>query len=214
MRRVNWTSSDARTLVQDYLNERYRDVVSSVGLAQTRYGLVLLSVTAGDNQVSSNGVAKLQSVFDTTVRKRPLAEWTVKQMRDRDAAAEVVGPPEAYAVLEHENDTITLLLWPKPTENQTLSADALLAGVDMVNDADEPSFPTDFHNVLIYGATADAFLKMEKPVLARDAEAKYQTRLADLRYFLAKSAYLSRAPQDAFGQLPGRRVWPYGNLAT
>lgn len=206
--RLNWTSSESDALVQDYLNERYRQVVSSVNMARVRFGTVTANTSIGVNTITFTSVAKPLSVYDTVTLKRELEETTTDDIRQRDAAAAATGTPTHYAVLTHTDDEVRLLLYPKPTAVQALSMDALLAGTDMSANADEPAFPVDFHDVLIYGAEADGRLKMEKPALYEKLDAKFEKRLSELRYFLIKSANLNQTPRDRWVTSSSRFRWP------
>lgn len=213
---LNLSSDDARERVKAHLNQRYREVQSSVNLAATRRGSVNFVTTPGQAQVTASGIAKLFTLYDPTVHDRVLGETTLNQIRLEDPAGDITGVPERYAIVTHVNDTITLHLTPIPDAVYTLSADCLLAGTDMVDDDDEPALPTDFHDILVHGALSDEWAKMEKFRPAADrAEAKFAERLSDLRYFLAKSAFLRRQQVDMHAptSLIGRRVWPYQNLA-
>jgi hypothetical protein len=102
-----------------------------------------------------------------------------------------------------------MMLYPKPNSVYNLSADVLAIGTDMTADGDVPTFPEDFHDILVEAVLKDELSKMEKLQYSRDAERKFEKRLSELRYFLAKRAYLSRRPVDRFGGLT-TKVWPYG----
>lgn len=214
MGRLNWTSTDARALVKNYLNERYREVVSSVNTARTRRGLVTFTTVIGNSYVTGTGIAKLLDLYDAVTLKRPLDEVSVDEIRARDAAAEVTGTPTHYAIFKHQDDEITLLLYPQPTAVAALTADALIAGTDMSADTDEPTIPVDFQDVLIHGAEAEGRVKMEKPKQALESERKFEKRLSELRFFLVKSAHLHQAPRDNANVSLSRRVWPYSNLGV
>jgi hypothetical protein len=71
----------------------------------------------------------------------------------------------------------------------TLYADGYV-NVSTLSGSDIPDFPESFHDILIWGAMADEYRKMEKLPLMQDAEANYEKRLSDLRMFIAKSSYL------------------------
>lgn len=196
MSRLSWASTDARTLVKEYLNQRYRETCSSLNMAPTRRGPITFTTAVGNNKVTATGVAKVFAIYDAVTLKRPLDETTVDDILSRDPANTVTGTPTHYAVYKHIDDEITLLLYPEPTAIAALTADALLAGTDMAADADEPTIPVDFHDVLIHGAEADGRNKMEKAALALLSEKKFEKRLGELRYFIVKSAYLSQSPRD------------------
>lgn len=212
LNRVNWSSTEARELVKDYLNERYRQVCSSVNAARTRRGVVSFNTVNGSPNVSISA-AKVFNIFDAVYLKSLLNEVTVTDIRARDAAAVVVGRPTDYAVEEHENDTVQLMFFPKPNGVYALQADVLKTGTDMTDNADQPTIPEDFQDVLILGAVADVLDKMEKWAAAQKQEAKFEKRLGELRYFLIKSAHLRQTPQDNGGSTTSATRWPYSNMA-
>ena len=207
MSRLNWTSTDARDLVKNYLNERYREVCSSVGAEKTRRGNVTFTTAAGNNLVTGTGIAKLLGLYDAVTLDRPLQEVSVDDIKSMDPAADTTGTPTHYAIYKHIDDEITLLLYPEPTAIAALTADALLAGTDMSGDSDEPTIPVDFQDVLIHGAEADGRTKMEKPALALVSERKFDKRLSELRFFITKSAYLRQVPIDSGNRRVSRFSW-------
>ena len=73
----------------------------------------------------------------------------------------------------------------------TLYADAL-STVTTLSGSQKPDFPESFHDILIYGAMADEYFKMEKPQMAQMFDQKFEQRLSDLRGFIAKTAYLDQ----------------------
>jgi hypothetical protein len=215
MSRLNLTSSDARTRVKHELNTRYREVQTGVNLERTRRGEVSIVTVANNPLVTKTGVAKILSIFDPTHLKRPLREVSQNQIRLMDAAGQVVGIPDTYAINTHTNDTVVIRFTPVPDAIYTLKADCILAGTDMSADADEPSFPTDFHDILVRGVMSDELNKMEKQRPAADKEeAKFEKRLAELRYFMIKSRYLSLVTMDNYANLGlSAKVWPYTSVS-
>jgi hypothetical protein len=197
MERLNLTSTEARTRIKAELNDRYREVQSAVNLARTRRGVKSFNTVSGNANVTVSGVAKLLNVYDPVILKRPLDEATPDQIRVLDAAGVTSGPPRLYAVQVHSADEITLLLWPKPASVSGLKSDAILAGTDMSADADEPSFPEDYHDILVHGVLADEYAKIDKLRPAGDKEeAKFEKRLGELRYFIISSGYLNMVSND------------------
>lgn len=209
MSRLNWSSTDHRTMVKAYLNDRYREVCSSVSTEKTRRGPITFTTAIGNNLVTGTGIAKLFTLYDAVTLKRALTEVSVDEIKALDPAADTTGTPTHYAVYKHIDDEITLLLYPEPTAVAALTGDALLAGTDMSADADEPTIPVDFQDVLVHGAEADGRTKMEKPALALVSERKFEKRLGELRYYLVKSAYLHQVPVDSGTRVRPRSAWPY-----
>jgi len=216
MNRLNLTSSDARTRIKVELNLRYAQVQSTVNLDRTRRGQASFTTVSGNSLTTASGIAKVLSVFDPTILMNVLGEVTVNQIRLMDAPQQVTGIPFLYAINNHINNAVTLRLFPQPTAANVLQADVLLAGTNMVEDTDEPSFPTDFHDCLVYGVCADELLKMDKArPLAISMEERYKERVSELRYFVIKSAYLHLTQQDNYLQNGlNARVWPWANLGS
>ena len=214
MNRLNLTSTDARTRIKTELNLRYREVQSSVNMAPTRRGLITFPVSSGVPTTTQSGVAKVLSVYDPIYLLQPLVEISLNQLRMQDAPEIVVGVPYEYVIDNFENNIVTLRLFPVPSVTYDLSADALLAGIDMVSDSDEPAFPDDYHDVLVHGSLADELNKMEKYKAALVEDGAFQRRLSDLRYFIMKSAWMQGPRQtDRFlGFGLSSRIWPFSNL--
>lgn len=205
------SSSDARARVKTFLNQRYREVQSSTNLARTRRGSVNFVTAAGSSTSTATGIAKLFTLYDPTTLDRVLSEVTLAQMREKDPTTTTTGYPYEYAITSHVADAMTVRLWPQPTAIATLVADCLLAATELSGDTDDPAIPTDFHDILVRGAKADELMRMEKARhLADKEEQKFAERLSELRYFLAKSSYLTTVPVDRAGIASGGQVWPYG----
>lgn len=199
MGRLNLTTTEARTRIKSRINERYRQIQSTLHLAPTRYGTVTFTTASGQATVTASGVAKIFNLYDQTTLKRTLDEVTLLQLRESDVAGEQVGSPQKYAISQHKNDIVVLELRPIPTATASLKSDALIAGTDMSADADVPTIPVDFHDAIEYGAVADEMDKLEKKPLADKYEKKFEKRLRELRYFMAKSAYLTQRQSDLEG---------------
>lgn len=210
MSRLNLTSADQRARVRMELNDRYREVQSSLNLGRTRRASKTFTTVSGTATVVASGVSLLETLYDTTILKRPLEEVPLSWIRERDAAASVTGTPEVYAVQSHTNDVLTLRLYPKPDAVQVLSADVLATGTDMTEADDEPSFPSDFHDILVHGALADEYMKIEKArPLAEAEERKFEKRLSELRLHIARGQWLSRQTTDNMSRSLGTTARGY-----
>lgn len=198
MTRLNLTSTSARARIKDEINDRYRMVQTSLGLARTRRGSKNFTTASGNSTTTvASGIAKVFTVYDPTNLKQILTETTLPAIRQRDPASAVKGFPREYAVKLHTNDAIVLQLFPQPQAAGTLVADCLLSGTDMSVDGDSPAFPTDFHDILVIGVMADELDHVEKTrPLADKFETRFEKRLAELRYFIAKSSYLVTKQSD------------------
>ena len=97
--------------------------------------------------------------------------------------------PKNYAILKTTSNSVTILLDQAPTSAYNLIADTVVELSDL-SGSNEPAFSESYHDVLIEGTLAKEYKKLEKTQLAKDAKAEYESRLSDLRMFVAKSGYL------------------------
>lgn len=206
MDRLNLTSDEATARIGKYVNQRFKRVVSSVGLESavrttTEADAVIANryLTFGGGGEDEDSVIKLLAVYDaTTTPNRVISEISFDQMRNTMPHSE---PAQQYAISLMGNKSVQIFMDCTPTTTFTLTAD-VIANSDTLADDDEPTFAENFHDILVFGAKADELKKMEKFDLAKDAEKDYQERIADLRFFIVKSAYLDSRQGD-------RRRRPY-----
>lgn len=197
MARLNLTTTAARTRIKDILNERLRRVATSTNVGRTRYGAISTATVAATPTVTTTGgggqpgIIKVRTV-SIPLENRVLDERTVDQMKTYDPDLSQTGIPRFYAIQKINATTLLIRLWPTPDAVYTLTIEGILAGTDMSADADVPGMPEDFHDMLVYGALADEYPHLEKTDLALFNEQKFEKRLSDLKYFIAKSAYLRR----------------------
>lgn len=205
MGRLNLTSSDARTRVKAEINERYRSMLSSTGLARTRLTVAGSFNTVAGTYVTSLSVAKVLNLVYTSLG-RVLQELTLDQIRLLDPDSTRTGAPEAYAITGANATTTSVYVWPKPDAIYAIQYDALTNITDLSADGDVPVFPADFHDALVFGVLSDELLKLEKLELARSAEEKFDERVRGLRYFVRKSAYLH---EQQGSEAVSAGVWPF-----
>ena len=184
--RLNLTSVQALARIGRSINERYRWVVSSAGLITTSRGSATATTTIGNRSLAFSG-EKILSVYNTAFTPpMVLTERTFDELRNSILGTD---PPINYAIQLMGGSTVTIFLGSIPATAYLLTADtetnqAVLQG-GMV-----PAFAEDFHDVLIYGGMVTELEKMEKYDLAAKQESLFEKRLSDLRFFIAKSAYL------------------------
>jgi hypothetical protein len=190
MDRLKLTSPDSRSRIKDFLNERYRAVATSCGLSSVRFGTVSQATVAG---TVSYAVAGLVHPITVTypAGNRVLIEKTQDFIRNLDPDASVEGAPQYFVISRHNATTVTLSIWPKPDDAYDLTIDGIVTGTDMSADGDIPALPEDFHDTLVFGATADELMKLEKAGLAQGMEGKFKDRLGELRYFCSVRSYLT-----------------------
>lgn len=187
--RLNLTSPTAITRIGVTVNDYYAQIVTAIGLntsvRTTAYGVV----SPGSQFVDFTGIQKVTGVYmpgDT--QDRVLSEVLNPDMRESTHPTSDL--PSKYAVYRVGARTASIWIDVVPTTAFTLIADGVIEQ-STLSDDDEPAFPASFHDVLIHGVMMDELRKMEKTSLAVDRQNLYEQRLADLKYFLAKSAYLT-----------------------
>jgi hypothetical protein len=201
MTSLNLTTTDARTRVKRHINRYLRKATSGTGLAKIRRTTTTVNTTANTATLTVPNTADVLSVYDAVNLKRPLTELSLQDYRKLDADASTVGYATSYVIHKHLVDSVVLLLYPKPSSVYALSFDVLALGTDLSADADEPPIPEDFHDLLVDGARYEELLKMEKAnALAKAAINSYTERVSELRYYLAKRAYLSQTQTDRYTQ--------------
>lgn len=210
--RLNLTSVDATNRVGEYVNDRYRQATSSIGLEPVRLQATTVVVTAGQvglPEITATDYDKINRIMlvDTDVSPntfRVLKEMTYDELTSIPTNSDL---PHAWAVKTFGAHSITYVLDAyTPTDPFTLNLNGYTRLTD-ISSSTEPVFPEDFHDILIHGAMSDELRKMEKPDLAGIAEGKYESRLSDLRMFIAKSAYLDIAQGKDRPSVSWYRPW-------
>jgi hypothetical protein len=186
--RLNLTSPESTARIGQFVNSRYRRVTSSLGLNTSRRAVVTTATVAGTDTVSFT-MEKIEVLYDST-NHQVLQEFTYDELRNKHIESPASGTPREYAIMNQGSSTVTVLLYPTPDAILTLSADGL-ANASTLSGTNVPAFPADFHDILVFGAMADEYQKMEKPGQSQTMEVQYAARVSDLRYHLAKSSYLS-----------------------
>src|SRR5688572_14097097 len=182
---VNLTSQDADTRVGQSLNRHYRRITSSLGLDSSRFVTRTVTTTAGVQTVEFTEIEKIDRLLDTTDSNnvRLLREVEVHQLRSSQPGT---GDPCLWALQSAGASTITVLLDTLPQDDYTLQADGRAALADLQG-ADEPAFPESFHTILVWFVIAEELLKKEKDKLAAAYDAKAESLLSELRFYLADS---------------------------
>lgn len=206
LQRTNLTSTEARTRVGIEVNEVYKDLVSSMGMETTVRG-VTLGLTESDSRYVTFGVdgdvpdkvIKLMSVFlPTTIAPPPYNVLTSATFDELRNTIPGTWPPMRYAISKTGATTVEIFLDAQappaplvgPYVPLQLYADCMLAS-DTMEDTDQPFFPENFHDALVYGTMVIELDKMEKEERAAAAQVKFDRRASELRMFIAKDAYLA-----------------------
>lgn len=163
---------------KDYLNTRYRRALgSSPDWPWKRVHKTNLTISANARSATlPTGSWRVESVVDFTnfTPLRPLDGTTAPALID--PAEDASGAPTWYRVYGN-----AIEVWPKPDTNITLHVDILINAVDLSADGDFPVFPPEYHDLLVEGALADAYLDDGQPQSAQPHEASYMAILKDMQ---------------------------------
>jgi hypothetical protein len=204
MGRFDLTTSVARTRVKARINERYRELVTSLGLGKVRRATSTFATVDGTTTYTPTNLIKPFTVT-YTAGNRVLLERTEAQIREQDPDISQTGAPRYYVVVGYGASTVSLRIYPTPDDAYTITYEGIVRGTALSSDGDIPVLPEDFHDILVLGPCEDEALKQEKTELARQFRdqrlgppgRKHEGRVGELRYFLHKSAYLhTRQGQD------------------
>lgn len=183
--RLNLTSATALTRIEQTLNERYRWVVSSLGLRTAVLTTVSANTVSGNRSVAFTGVTKIFSVFNPTPNPPVrLSEADFDFLRNQTVEATTTSPTQ-FAVQIMGAQSVTIFLSCVPGSAFQLQADAEKSILSLTSLA-SPAFSEDFHDVLVYGAMSSELEKMQRYDLAKAQEDRYEKRLGDLRTFIGK----------------------------
>lgn len=198
MQRLNLTSDDAETRIGVFINQKYKEVTTSIGLITSRRVTSSITVDPTDTvtfpdlpQLTIGFMEKVNRIYRTTDATGTVGVNVLPQLSVDELTAypTLNGLPRNWAVYRMGAGEVTIVLDGVPTTSTfVLNIEGYDLAETLADDA-EPFIPTDFHDILIEGAKTEELLKMEKANLASIAEAKFTSRLSDLKMFIAKSAF-------------------------
>lgn len=191
--RMNLSSNTALARVGRSINERYKWLASELGFETVGRAIATTKTRIDDRSVifgpSPIAVTKILSVFnEATTPPTILTPILFDDMRNQ--TTKTSDSPREYAIQLMGAKSITIFLSDTPATSYALKAD-VLANLSTLSGEMEPSFSEDYHNLLVYGGMATEYDKLADTEVADKFEAKFHTRLAELRLQIAKSAYLN-----------------------
>jgi len=202
---MNLTSETAQRRVGKDVNRLYRQVVSSLGMETSVPGIVTATTEIDNRLLEFDGAVKIFAVWNPALAPSfPLVQVTLDEIRNSPVRED---PARRYAVYIQAPTSTTIFLDSVPSTEYDLTADVELA-IDDLSDDDVPIFPEDFHDLLVDGACATEARKMEKLDVAADYNGLFQTRMSELKYFLAKSKYLNVYQGRNRYWRGGMGIWP------
>lgn len=168
------------------INDRYREVMTGVGLSVATRTTASANTVVGTRSITFT-CEKVFRLYDPAYTpQRYLDEYTFDEIKGGPV---VTDPPTRYAVQTMGASTVTLYLNSTPATIYALGVDCEVVQTD-ISGSTIPAFSTGFHDILYRGGLADELDVMEKPERAAVEEARFEKRLAELRYFIAKSGYV------------------------
>lgn len=186
--RLNLTSPDALTRISSEINDRYKRVTSSIGLAVTRRQTFQGTAGLGSNLMTFSGCEKVINVVDrSTTPYRMLKEITMEEMEGKEPASNSF--VTYYAIQTMGASSVVIRMDCIAQSAFTLYADGY-GNLATISGSSVPAFAESFHDILVHGVLADEYRKVMQKQLAIDEESQYNSRLGELRLFIAESAYL------------------------
>lgn len=165
---------------KDYVNAAYRRVVAEENLFPDREITgTFNSVALARSVALPTDVTRITALHDDTnfVKLEPI-EGLSEHLRLYATQTED-GVPVSYRIREGK-----VFLYPLPTGIYAYTVEYLGRPADLNADGDLPAFPSQYHDILVEGALADAYLDdgNEKQYLAHDARFKelFQAMRLDL----------------------------------
>jgi hypothetical protein len=181
--RLNIVGTDGTTRIGHHINDYYKRITSSLGIATARRTVVQATATMGVDTLTF-AVTKLNHVEDRTVTPARLLD---EVSNEEIAEGSQGSTPTKYCIYSTTSTTVTIRMNAIPQTALVLYAEGLAAAATLAT-TDQPAFDEDFHDILVSAAVYEERLKMEKTQLAMVAKQEYEDRLGDLRLSIAKTA--------------------------
>ena len=196
---LNLTSTNAKARIGRHVNMRHKELRAKPWLQVTRRGVCIQPRTL-DTQYLTFPTTKIYSIFNPAQYNQTINELSFDEVRN---ITPITDPPQNYAIAKQDATSTTVFFDAVASTTDPLHADCELRVLDMALN-NIPGFNEDFHDALYYGAKYLELLKMEKPDLAVEANSRYDDRISDLKFHIAKTSYLTylQGKDSAFG-LPG-----------
>ena len=192
---LNLTSDDAMNRIGRRVNKRYKWVTSAIGVDTSKR--IINDFTVDNSDPDTELPDYLVLACEKVTKIQLITEEDGDIIRTLDHVL--------FSELTEENTFNSLpTMWADKrmgSQSCTIRFDNFYDGqpfyirvegleiTDTLSDDAEPAFPESFHDILVEGAISDELRKMEKNDKAKEAEARYEQRLSDLRMFIAKSAW-------------------------
>ena len=213
--RTNLTSPEAFRRIGQRVNERYKKVTSSIGMEVTRRQTKDFTIDPSLPQYSQlpkitiHNFEKILRISTTSNGPGTgvivLKHLTFDEIENTTPFDDRV--PRAYADVRMGTDLCEIqfdsFLGDTPFDLHVEGYDV----ADTLADDATPFLPMSYHDILIEGALADEYAKMQMMDISAFREQKYEDRLGQLRLFIAKNAYQDSAQGRDKPSLLWYRPW-------
>lgn len=167
-----FSESKYRPLVKTWLNEaQRRAVIESELRTQTESDTISTEANVSGYTLPSN-FSRIIDLYNTET-KEPLEEFAVT---DYDGSPTSTGRPYGFTVIG-----TTITLYPTPDGVYPLAMRYWKLPDDMVEDADTPGIPAQYHELLIAYAMKKAFLREDDIQMAQTWEGQWEKGILKMR---------------------------------
>jgi hypothetical protein len=161
----------------EYVNDRYNEVwgASPDWPFKRQHLTPTVTVNTRASSALASGTWKVESVLDATNDNRLRVMYSSSDLARIDPAEDSTGVPSLYRLYGN-----TIEVWPMPQATVTLHVDALIQATDLAA-GDTPSFPSQYHRMLVDGALAMAYADDGNQAMAKLYEDKFVKKLEQMK---------------------------------
>ena len=187
---ANIERAGSLTRIGTLINLHYREFTAQGYTAVARRVTVTGTASVSSQYITVSGIEKIERLLDLSAgTNRLIPEVSVEELRA--LTPDTNDTPTMWAVFSQAAGAVTIIVDNYAQTAYELSADGLDVA-DVLSGSTEPALPASFHDLLVYAVLADETLKKDYAPQAQLYERKYQSRLSQLKLFLATSATQSR----------------------
>lgn len=180
---LNLTDPVAVARVGRRVNRRYRRVTTRLGMVTARrlsFSFTVVPLTR-DQTISGEKVLSIK----IPAARDPLRKISFAEMTER---MPTTGNPTCWATVNNLAVTEVVRFDSTMDAGLDLDVEVETTGTTLAG-AQVPAFPESWHDILVFGATADELTKKEKILLAKAKEDQYDRGLSELVLHLAANGW-------------------------
>jgi hypothetical protein len=190
---TNRFDASQRPQVKNWINFKYGRLWALENWT-FKYQLTTLSVSSGATSIARGTVGDIIRIWDKTISPGYSGVLAVRPEDLWDVGSQTTtGAPYEFSVIGNT------IYFERPMEqNRTFQVISTIPFTALINDGDNPLLPSEFHYLLVSGATAVGLTRENDPA-ATQFEQDWQNGIDDL-----KSAYLTslRTANDSYPDWP------------